>query len=109
MANYVQEGRIINYANTGEKAIAYGDVVVLTEIIGVATMNIPAGATGTVEITGVYEMSAETTSAFSTGQTVYWVDDKLTTTQPETGAVVGGRVIEPKAQASAVALVKLVG
>ncbi len=109
VASYVQPGRIINYTNTGSSEIAYGEVVILTEIIGVATISIPAGVTGTIEITGVYQLPTETTAAFTVGQTVYWDGSKAIATKPETDVVIAGRVVVPKAQSSATALIKLAG
>lgn len=111
MANYIQEGRVINYRNDGADDIKYGDPVVLTEIIGVATIEIPVGSLGTVELGGVYEIEAETTAAFAVGQEIYWDDENkcLTATKADTGAIRAGRITEAKAQSSAAACVKLGG
>lgn len=111
MANYIQEGRVINYRNDGAGDIKYGDPVVLTEIIGVATMDIPAGGLGTVELGGVYEIEAETTATFAVGQEVYWdtASECLTATKTDAGAIRAGRITEAKAQSTASACVKLGG
>ncbi|GKH48208.1 hypothetical protein CE91St45_27700 [Oscillospiraceae bacterium] len=109
MATYVQKGENINYKNGGSEKIAYGDVVVISDRIGVASVDISAGETGVISLEGVYEMPAEATAAFEVGQTVYWdtTNKHLTATKPASGAIVAGVAIEPKATAAALALVKL--
>lgn len=109
MAKYIQDGKIINFRNTTEDAIRYEDVIVLTDRIGVAAMDIPAGGLGTVAVDGVFQVPAETTSAFAVGQTVYWdkPNGRVTATKAESGPVMAGMVVEAKASATASALIKL--
>lgn len=109
MASYVQKGEIINYRNIGNEKIPFGEVVVLSERCGVACMDIPAGALGTLAISGVYEMPAETTAAFTVGQTLYWdaAAKAVTTTKAEENAILAGIAVEPKDEAAATALVRL--
>lgn len=84
MATYVQKGENINYKNDGSEKIAYGDVVVISDRIGVASVDISAGETGVISLEGVYEMPAEASAAFEVGQTVYWdtTNKRLTATKP---------------------------
>ncbi|MCQ4895544.1 DUF2190 family protein [Anaerotruncus sp. DFI.9.16] len=109
MATYVQKGENINYKNDGSEKIAYGDVVVISDRIGVASVDISAGETGVISLEGVYEMPAEASAAFEVGQTVYWdtTNKRLTATKPASGAIIAGVAIEPKATAASLALVKL--
>ena len=58
MATYVQKGENINYKNGGSEKIAYGDVMVISDRIGVASVDISAGETGVISLEGVYEMPA---------------------------------------------------
>lgn len=111
MAKFVQPGRTINYKNEGSEIIKWGDVVILTEIIGIATTDIAVGAMGTVELSGVYEVEAETSAAFTVGQLIFWDKDnkRLTATKAESNAVIAGRAIEAKGSSSATALIKLGG
>jgi predicted RecA/RadA family phage recombinase len=106
MTKYVQAGKIINYTNLSVSDIAYGDVVVLSGRIGVASCPIPVGATGTVALEEVYEMPAETTAAFAVGQKLYWdsTNKRLTATA---GDVYAGIATEVKAAAGSVATVKM--
>lgn len=109
MAKYVQPGKIINFTNTTEADIAYGDVVVLTSRIGVAACDIPIDGLGTVALEEVYEMPAETTAAFTVGEKLYWDAANKCLTATTTGGIVAGIAVEAKAEADAVALVKLEG
>lgn len=106
---YVQDGKIINYRNNGAEPILEGKVVVLTDRIGVSTFAVQPGLLGSLELSGVYEMDAENTAAFTMGQTVYWDDEnkRVTATKADTGAVLAGIVVEDKVQASTRTLVRL--
>ncbi len=108
MASYVQKGEIINYRNISDEKIPFGEVVVLSERVGVACMDIPAGALGTLALSGVYEMPAENTTAFTVGQTLYWdAAAKAVTATKAENAILAGIAVEPKEQAGATALVRL--
>ncbi len=109
MARYIQEGKIINYQNGTDGKISYGDVVVLSGRIGVASVDIPTGSIGTVQLEGVFEISAETSAAFTVGETVYWdgANKRVTAAKPTSDAVVAGIVVEPKASSAAAAFIKL--
>lgn len=103
-AVYHQRGETIDFVNNTAAAIAANDVVTLTNRIGVAATEIPVGHKGAVNVLGVYALPAETTDAFTVGQTVYLATDKVSATE---NGVVAGYVVEPKPQASAIALVKI--
>ena len=109
MAEFVQKGESLNYRNKGSELIRYGEVVVLEERIGVAGIDIPAGSLGTVGVSGVYEMPAETGTAFQMGQTLWWDTEnkRLTATKAADGAILAGYAAEAKAAESAAALCKL--
>lgn len=106
MARYVQPGKAIEYTNASEETIRYGDVVALTNCIGVASADIAPGETGVIELSGVYEMPADTSAAFTQGQKLYWdaSGKKVTATE---GDVAAGIAVEAKEEACALALVKL--
>ena len=106
MARYVQPGKAIEYTNASEETIRYGDVVALTNCVGVAAADIAPGATGVIELSGVYEMPADTSAAFTQGQKLYWdaSGQKVTATE---GDIAAGIAVEAKPDSAAVALVKL--
>ena len=109
MARYIQQGKNINYRNNTANPLKYGDVVVLTDRIGVADVDIPVGGLGSVGLEGVFEVDAEGTAAFAVGQTVYWdaANKHVTATKAALGSVLAGIVVEPKASADTMAYVKL--
>ncbi len=103
-ATLIQNGKTIDYGNGSGSDIGYNDVVSIGSRIGVAREAIKNGNTGSLSVSGVYEMAADNTAAFSVGDKVYWDGSKLTKTS---GAVVAGWVTEPKVLAGATARVKI--
>lgn len=128
---YVQEGKTIDYMNNGDADIAYCDVVPLVSRVGVAACDIPKGGKGSLSISGVYELPADT-AAMTVGQLVQWdtaagkvvaeagaaaaaaaaaaeaeEDEELTDTAKGAGTVPCGTIVADKAEGSVVALVKI--
>ena len=103
-AIYIQRGEVIDFKNSTENNVVTGDVVVLGARVGVATVDIPVGATGAVSVQGVYEIDAETTAAFNVGQKIYFADGKLTATS---GSVEAGFAVAPKLAANGKARIKI--
>lgn len=104
---YIQKGKTIDYKNGGAAAIEYKEVIPLVTRIGIAGENITVGATGSVETEGVYELPAVNDTAFAVGDQLYWdaTAGKLTkTSEANTPA---GWCVEVKAQAGALAKVKI--
>lgn len=73
MKTFVQDGKIMNYANAGS-AIASGDVVAIgSSGIGVACVDIAATTgSGAVQIEGVFTLAKTTSQAWTQGQRLYW-------------------------------------
>lgn len=105
MANYVQRGETIDFVNATQVNITAGDVVSLTTRVAIAATDIPVGVKGAVNVIGVYDIPALTTEALTVGQAVHFKDGKIQAASAD--AVPAGWVVEPKAQASAVARVKI--
>lgn len=90
--NYVSDGGVILYSNSGS-AISSGDVVVVGEQIGVALVDIANGATGSVQIDGVFSLPKVSGAVIAQGESVIWdasagaFDDNAAT--PATGDVSG--------------------
>lgn len=102
-ANYVARGEVLDYKNETLANINVGDVVVIGDRIGVAAYDIPVGATGVLNVQGVYDIESEATQ-MNVGQTVYYNDGKITATS---GDVVAGFVVSPKSAASTRVNVKI--
>jgi len=64
------EGEVIEYTNAGA-AIASGDVVVISGQIGIASVDIGTGETGSVRMEGVFEC-AKAANAINQGEKLLW-------------------------------------
>ena len=70
--NFVQEGDVITYSNSGS-AIAAGDVVEVGNQIGVALVDIAATTgTGAVAMQGVFDLPKVTAAVIAEGEAVIW-------------------------------------
>ena len=85
-AVYYQKGNDIDYTPVG--AVSAGDVVVIGDMIAVATKDIAAGALGAVTVDGAFAFEREQATAFTAGAEVYW-DENGT---PEGGTATGAAV-----------------
>lgn len=103
---YIQKGDVIDYTNPGPD-LAYGDVVNLTTRIGVSAEAIAAGATGSVEVVGVYELPAINNAAFAVGDALYWDPVASNITNVQAGNIPAGWATEPKLLAGTTARVKI--
>lgn len=108
---YQQDGDIIDYINTDSEIITAGQVVPLISRIGFAAADIAPGALGSVVVKGVFcDVPAVTTAAFDVGDSLFWDNTagKLTKTATD-NIPTGGWSVAAKAQAGAVAVIKLAG
>ena len=90
----VQRGDVIDHTPAG--AISSGDVVELTNCVGVALTDIAASATGAVAIEGVFTVPKVSAAVFAVGEKLIWdtsagaFDDSSAT--PATGDITGAAV-----------------
>ncbi|MDH1765152.1 DUF2190 family protein [Comamonas aquatica] len=68
--NHVQPGKVLDYVNTTGAAIASGSVVVVGALLGVALVDIPVGATGSVAVDGVFSVPKVAGAAIGQGAPV---------------------------------------
>jgi predicted RecA/RadA family phage recombinase len=109
---YVQEGKILDYANASGSTISYKEVIAIagqTGRIYVAAEEIANGSTGGIYAEGVFEMPAVNNAAFVFGDILYWDSSagKLTKTSTGDGKFYAGRCVEAKAETGTTAKVKL--
>ena len=105
MRNKIQNGAIMEYANSGS-AIASGDVVVLGDRVGVAVTDIPATTgKGSVDMSGVFELPSDTGTSYAQGDELYWDGTQLTKTA--TGNTPAGLCFEAKISGGTTAKVML--
>lgn len=104
-AVYVQRGEVIDYTNTGLVDLKAADIVELTGRIGVAGTDIPVGVVGSIHVTGVFDVPATNTEAFTVGQPVYW--DGTAVVSVATDNTLAGWVVAPKLSVGTIARVKI--
>ena len=71
-AAYYQRGESLDYTNATASKIAANTVIALTGRIGVTGTDINPGETGSLHVTGVFEITKTGTAAITMGQTVYF-------------------------------------
>jgi len=100
-----QRGEILNYPASAD--IQYGAVVALSTRIGIAREEIASGDTGSVAVTGVWELPAVSGTAFTVGEALYWdaTNSCLTTTSDSNTPA--GWCFEAKESATTTAIVKI--
>lgn len=64
---FVQPGKVLEHANASGSNISAGDVVVIGDHVGVALVDIPDGAKGTISISGVHRLPKTGGTAWSQG------------------------------------------
>lgn len=71
MRNAVQPGEVTDFTNDTGSDIAAGDPVAFGNKVGVASVNIPDTATGTLAVLGVYRLPKVSAGAIGHGAKVY--------------------------------------
>lgn len=102
--NYIQPGEVIQY--TAGADISSGAVVRIGNILGVALSDIANGATGSVQIRGVFNVPKVSGAVIAQGESLTWdasagaFDDNAAT--PATGDVTGPPAMAAEAAGSGV-------
>jgi predicted RecA/RadA family phage recombinase len=100
MENYVDDGTTVNYTNGGGTTIASGTLIKMSHCLGVALVDIAAGATGAVKIKGKVTAPKVSAAVFAVGEKLVFdisansgvgaFDDSAAS--PATGDVTGGAI-----------------
>lgn len=85
---FVQPGDVIDY--TAGANIASGDVVLMTVRVGVALAAIANGATGPVQVTGVFTIAKLSTDVVAQGAALYWDNTNKRMTLTSAGNTLAG-------------------
>lgn len=97
-ATYWQRGEALDFANSSGSKIDADTIVVLTDgaagRIGVIGADIPNGETGSVHVTGVFELPKSSSNALTQGEDVFWDGTGITEDSNDGG---GTPVYYPKA------------
>lgn len=76
--------------HTAASAIVAGDVIVLTDMIGIAVHDIANGEDGHLDIEGVYSLPLKTDDTPTVGQIVFWDSGNSEITVTETDNIKAG-------------------
>lgn len=74
-AVYWQKGDSLDYTNKTDQTIPAGTVLVFGKRMGVAGTEIPAGETGSIHVTGVFEIPKKSGVALVMGDPVTFTDE----------------------------------
>lgn len=109
--NFVQPGEVIDWVNTTGADVASGKVVRVGKMLGVTLADIAAGATGSVQITGVFTVPKVSAAVIAQGENLTWdasaaaFDDNAAT--PATGDVTGPPAVAFEAAGAGVTSMKV--
>lgn len=116
LASYWEEGKNLDYTNSGNAKIPANTVIDLGGLVGVAGTDIEKTETGSVVTHGVFEMTKTGTSAITIGQKVYFdgtgITDAADNGQTSTAKVVytqAGYAASAATDSATKILVKLLG
>lgn len=104
LGRFVYNGKTVKYKAT--KDLAYGEVVELGTRIGVTAAVIKKDEVGTLNITGVYELTAISSEEYKIGDIVYFKEEGVTKTKASNEPV-AGIVVAEKKNGATTALVKI--
>jgi len=108
-AVFVQDGQAIDY--TPGSDVAVGQVVVLSDFVGIAKREIKADTLGALAVEGVFDVAKEAGGGvtFSTGDKVYWDDanDVAVTTDGAGANKLLGKAVADAADTDATVRVRL--
>jgi predicted RecA/RadA family phage recombinase len=81
----VKSGSVFSYTTVA--AIIAGTIIIQGDLAAVATSDIPAGGTGSLDASGVFDVDKAAATVFTAGALVYWNDTTdLAVTTDNSGA-----------------------
>lgn len=69
--NFIEDGRVLQYLNNGGADIVSGEAVLVGKLMGVALVDIPVGASGSVVLERVWELP-KAAGAVPQGAQLFW-------------------------------------
>ena len=105
--NYVQEGDVLDFT-AGAVPVASGLMVALGKRVGIALGDIPANSTGSVAVTGVWNVPKVPGQAVAQGDLLYWdSDDSRLTTIADAAHELAGFAAAPAGGSEATVRIKI--
>lgn len=107
-ATHKYEGKKIKYTPSGT-AVTAGDVIVLVDLVAIATVDIAVGQLGWLATEGVFEIPKATGTPMPVGTIVYWDDtaDAAKTTDGSGAHKRAGKVWESADSGDTTVIIKL--
>lgn len=106
LAEYLHRGDTINYKNAGDAKIEANQIVLVGELVGVAGTEIPAGETGSLFITSIWDFPKDS-AEIAAGAPVYYTDDGGASATKGSGAVKIGHAVQAAAADDTTVRVKI--
>lgn len=109
--NYIQPGEVIDWTNGTGGAKTAGSVIAIGQMLGVALVDIANGATGSVQIKGVFEVPKVSGAVIAAGESLVWdasagaFDDNLAT--PASGDISGAPAVAVEAAGNGVTAINV--
>ncbi len=101
MKNFISQGDTLTF--TAGADVASGAGILVGDAFGVATTDVANGKTGTLKLTGVFDLPKTASQAWTIGAAVYWDDSgKKCTTVASTHKQIGIAVLATGATAGEV-------
>jgi predicted RecA/RadA family phage recombinase len=88
---YSHLGDSIDYTPTAD--VAAGDVVVQSELVGIAKQPIKAGQLGALAVAGVFDFPVTSLTGWAVGDRAYWDNTAKVATETQTGNKYLGKVV----------------
>ena len=106
-AQFIHDGNTLDY--TPGANVSAGDVVVQGDLVGIAKLDISAGAIGALAVTGVFDVpkASGAGTAIAAGAKVYWNAANKQATTTATGNKYLGKSVRAAADADATVRVRL--
>lgn len=106
-AQFIHDGNTVDY--TPGANVSAGDVVVQGDLVGIARLDIPAGALGALAVTGVFDVSKASGAgtAIAAGAKVYWNATNKQATTTATGNKYLGKSVRAATDADATVRLRL--
>lgn len=108
-AEYWQRGETIDFINATDKIIEANTIIALGDHIGVAGTNILPGKTGSLHVSGVFEMPKTGTNEIAGGTNIYFDGEGITDTASKEGTKPIGYAIQTAKAADTTIYIKLLG
>jgi predicted RecA/RadA family phage recombinase len=108
MTNKLRDGKFLAYTNPGTTTITAGTPVAVGVLVGVAVTDIASGATGTLDLDGVFALPKET-GAWTQGAQLYFNTSGKFDNATSTGAITAGVADAATTTAATTGYVRLKG